>query len=164
MSFLPISIEKYVTIYLKDNSSEKERDVRKHLERALADYQKGINCSCGNDIWVIGSAAVGNSCFTCITGEAFTDNDYELDIAITKKENKKNRKHIDDMDKTKIFGIFDDDGYEINASLIKKPSLCISCKNNNNPEDLHEEDLCNLTRHDQKDEEEFVCYAYQSMQ
>jgi len=29
-----------------------------------------------------------------------------------------------EMDKTQINGFFDDEGYEINSELIKKPSLC----------------------------------------
>jgi hypothetical protein len=30
-------------------------------------------------IWAIGSAVVGNACFTCITGEADPSSDYEID-------------------------------------------------------------------------------------
>jgi len=37
--------------------------------------------------------------------------DYEIDSAIKKSENKKGRRHIDEMDPTKIAGFFDDDGY-----------------------------------------------------
>jgi hypothetical protein len=33
---------------------------------------------------VIGSAVVGNACFTCITGEAMPDNEYEIDEACEK--------------------------------------------------------------------------------
>ena len=45
---------------------------------ALAELY-GIKYSCGNDIWVVGSASVGNSCFTCITGESYPIDDYEID-------------------------------------------------------------------------------------
>ena len=38
----------------------------------------GELCQCGEPIWVIGSVHVGLSCFTCITGEAVPDNDYEV--------------------------------------------------------------------------------------
>ena len=31
---------------------------------------------------VPGSAFAGNACFTCITGEAYPDGDYEIDEAI----------------------------------------------------------------------------------
>mgnify|MGYP001588103805 FL=1 len=112
MGFVPISIDKYVTMHLKNNPSEKEVDVRKYLKSALNAYINGSKCSCGNDIWVIGSAFVGNSCFTCITGESYPTNDYEIDSAIKKRENKKGRRHIDDIDPTKIDGFFDDDEFK----------------------------------------------------
>jgi len=157
MKFVPISIDKYIKKHLESNPSENEKDLRMHLESALDDYKKGVKCSCGNDIWVIGSASVGNSCFTCITGESQPDSDYEIDSAIRKSENKKGRRHIDKMDKTQIHGFFDDDGFEINTELIKKPSLCLTCVNDDNPD---EEMLCNMTRYDQKDVNEFKCFAY----
>ena len=56
------------------------------------------------------------------------------------------------------FRIFDDDGAEINPDLISKPSLCVSCKKDGDPS---EEVLCNLTRADQQDEEEFECFAFE---
>ena len=49
------------------------------------------------------------------------------------------------MDKTQIHGFFDDDGYEINSELIKKPSLCMTCINDNNPKEDME---CKMTRYD----------------
>ncbi|MGE4541145.1 MAG: hypothetical protein AB7D35_07780, partial [Bacteroidales bacterium] len=116
-------------------------------------------CSCGNDIWVIGSASVGNSCFTCITGESYPTDDYEIESAIKKRENTKGRRHIDEIPPNKIAGFFDDDGYEINTELIKKPSLCITCINDDNP---NEEILCNMTRYDQKDDKTFKCFAYKA--
>jgi hypothetical protein len=157
MGFVPITTDKYVAMHLENNPSVKEADLRKYLKSALNDYKNGIKCSCGNDIWVIGSASVGNSCFTCITGESYPTDDYEIDSAIKKRENKKGRRHIDGIDSTKIAGFFDDDGYEINSDLIKKPSLCLICKNNDNPD---QEMLCNMTRYDQKDDTEFKCFAF----
>ena len=157
MGFVPISIEKYLTRHLKNNPAENEKDLRARLKSALVDYEKGVKCSCGNDIWVIGSAAVGNSCFTCITGESHPTDDYEIDSAIKKSEDKKGRRHIDEMDPTKIAGLFDDDGYEINTDLIKKPSLCLTCAKDDDP---NEEMLCNMNRYDQKDDKEFICFAY----
>lgn len=157
MGFIPISIDKYVKLHLKNNHSENEKDLRQRLNSALADYKKGIKCSCGNDIWVIGSASVGNGCFTCITGESYPEDDFEIESAIKKSENKKGRRHIDEIDKTQIAGIFDDDGYEVNIDLIKKPSLCLTCINDDIPD---EELLCNMTRYDQRDDEEFRCFAY----
>ena len=157
MGFVPISIDKYVEKHLKNNPSENEKDLRNRLDSALMAYQNGVRCTCGNDIWVIGSASVGNSCFTCITGESYPTDDYEIDIAVKKRESTKGRRHIDEMDPTKIAGFFDDDGYEINTDLIKKPSLCLTCVNDDN---LNEEMLCNMTRYDQKDDKEFKCFAY----
>jgi len=61
------------------------------------------------------------------------------------------------MDETDINGFFDDDGVKINLDLISKPSLCLVCKNEDNP---NEELLCNMTRYDQKDKDEFICFAY----
>ncbi len=159
MGFIPITINSYIKKHLKNNPGENEKDLRKRLNSALADYKKGIRCSCGNDIWVIGSASVGNSCFTCITGESYPTDDYEIESAIKKRENTKGRRHIDEIPPNKIAGFFDDDGYEINTDLIKKPSLCITCIKDDNP---NEELLCNMTRYDQKDDKEFKCFAYKA--
>ena len=156
MKFSPISIEEYVKKHLKNNPSENGKDLRKRLQTALADYKRGVKCSCGNDIWVIGAATVGNSCFTCITGESHPNNDYEIESAI-KKNNTAGRRHIDEIPPSEINGFFDDDGYEISTDLIQKPSLCITCVHNDNPQ---EEILCNLTRIDQKDAKEFICFGY----
>jgi hypothetical protein len=61
------------------------------------------------------------------------------------------------MDNKQIHGFFDEDEMEINTKLIKKPSLCLTCVNDDNPnEDL----LCNMTRYDQKNEKGFKCFAY----
>ena len=159
MGFIPISINEYIKKHLKNNPSENEKDLRKRLNSALADYKKRIKCSCGNDIWVIGSASVGNSCFSCITGESYPIDDYEIDLAIKKTENIKGRRHIEEIPPSKISGFFDDDGSEINTDLIKKPSLCITCINDDNP---IEEIFCNMTRYDQKDDNEFKCFAYKN--
>jgi hypothetical protein len=69
MEFVPISIKKYIEKYLTNNPSENEIELRKRLDTAIEAFQNGVKCSCGNDIWLIGSAEIGNSCFTCITGE-----------------------------------------------------------------------------------------------
>jgi hypothetical protein len=82
--FVPISIDDYVKNHLKINPLEEENDLRENLNTALAAFQRGVNCYCGNDIWVIGSAMSGNSCFTCITGESFPNEDYEIDEALPK--------------------------------------------------------------------------------
>jgi hypothetical protein len=158
MGFIPISIEKYIKMHLKNNPSANKKELRKRLYSSLEDYKNNIKCSCGNDIWVVGSASVGRSCFSCITGENSPNEDYEIDAAIKKSGDKRGRKHIDDMDPTKISGFFDDDGYEINSDLIIKPSLCIICSKDDDP---NEEMLCNMNRFDQIDEKEFKCFAFQ---
>ena len=55
---------------------------------------------------------------------------------------------------------YDDNGAEINPEAIKKPSLCVICKKDNDPE---EEIICTLTRMDQRDEEEFDCEAFEKI-
>ena len=80
--FSPISIKSYVELHVKSNPDDKPKEVLALLQRALRDYKKGVKCECGNSIWVIGSAFVGNACFTCITGEANPDSDFEIDEAM----------------------------------------------------------------------------------
>lgn len=160
MGFKSISIENYIKLHLKHNPSENKTKLKRKLNDALTDFQNGVKCACGNDIWVVGSASVGNSCFTCITGESMPVDDYEIDLAINKRENKKGQRHINDIEPTKIHGFFDDDGYEINSDLIKKPTLCLTCIYDDDPK---EEMLCNMTRFDQKDEKEFKCFAYKKV-
>lgn len=89
MEFKKISIEKYIELHLKYNLTENKLDLKKRLEKAFKDYQNGIKCPCGNDIWVIGSASAGNGCFTCITGESMPTDDYEIDSAIKIRGNRK---------------------------------------------------------------------------
>jgi len=52
---------------------------------------------------------------------------------------------------------YDDDGTEINSDSVQKPTLCISCAKNDDPD---EEPLCTLTRYDQREDAEFQCDAY----
>ncbi len=155
-----ISIEKYIELYLRHNPSENKADLEKRLKNALTDHQNGIKCPCGNAIWVIGSASVGNSCFTCITGESFPIDNYEVDLAIEKRNNSEGRRNINDLKSSEIHGFFDDDGYEMNMNLIKKPTLCLTCRLDNDP---NEEPLCNMTRFDQQEELDFVCFAYKKI-
>ena len=55
-------------------------------------------------------------------------------------------------------GFFRDDGTEINPDLIVKPSLCVSCRKDDDP---NEEILCTLTRADQESDAEFRCEAFE---
>ena len=73
-----ISLDDYVKLHLQSNPSVNAEDITGRLRSMLARKLKGETCSCGNPIWVIGSADVGAMCFTCITGEAHPDKDYEI--------------------------------------------------------------------------------------
>ncbi|MDA8693475.1 hypothetical protein N9L92_05370, partial [Saprospiraceae bacterium] len=100
-----------------------------------------------------------NKCYMCITGESYPTGDYEIESALKKNRISESAKNINDFKGSEIRGFFDDDGFEVNMDIIPKPSLCISCINNDNPK---EELLCNMTRNDQKDDQEFICFAYSS--
>lgn len=80
--FTPISKEDYITLYLKSNRGATRKEIDDGIKEALQDYKCGVQCDCGNSIWVVGSAVAGNGCFTCITGESFPDDDYEIDQAM----------------------------------------------------------------------------------
>lgn len=57
-----------------------------------------------------------------------------------------------------ISGIYDDDGTKLDPEMIPKPSLCITCRYDD--EDGLERMKCLLTRNDQRIEEDFWCDAY----
>ena len=80
--FKPIRLEEYVKLYVNANSGESAGEVTASLRSALRAHKNGERCQCGNPIWVVGSAVAGHACFTCITGEAFPDEDYEIDEAL----------------------------------------------------------------------------------
>lgn len=69
------------TSKVKSNSGESIGEVTAGLLDALKAYKRGVRCRCGNRIWIVGSAVAGYACFTCITGEAYPDEDYEIDEA-----------------------------------------------------------------------------------
>jgi hypothetical protein len=79
--FMPVSIAAYVERHLKANPGATRKEITSGLKEALRAYKSGERCSCGNPIWVIGSAVAGLACFTCITGEASPDCDLEIDEA-----------------------------------------------------------------------------------
>jgi len=58
-----------------------------------------------------------------------------------------------------INGFYLDDGTKIDPNLIPKPSLCVMCKFDDDP-DPEEQILCTLTRIDQMDDDDFKCAAY----
>jgi hypothetical protein len=76
--FTLISKDAYVDRFLKANPSERRDNVVARLDDAIAAHKEGKRCSCGEQIWIVGSAEAGYGCFTCITGEATPDSDYEI--------------------------------------------------------------------------------------
>lgn len=64
------------------NPGTDRSDLMERLRWASKQARAGVRCQCGNPIWVIGSAEVELSCFTCLTGEAQPSEDYELEDAI----------------------------------------------------------------------------------
>jgi hypothetical protein len=62
------------------------------------------------------------------------------------------------MTEPRRFGFFRDDGTEILPDLTAKPSLCVSCRNDQDP---NEEIVCTLTRADPQGEEEFECSGFE---
>ena len=78
--FTPIPLDDYIEKHLRANPDVKGADIRARLEYAIAAHRAGKRCSCGANIWIVGSAEAGLSCFTCITGEKSPSDDYEIDI------------------------------------------------------------------------------------
>ncbi len=58
-----------------------------------------------------------------------------------------------------INGFYDDDGTKIDPDLMEKPSLCTTCKKD---DEEKEEMFCTLNRFDQQGDDEFICEAYVS--
>ena len=84
MSFVPIQLRDYVRLHLKSNPQTDEKDLTRRLEHGLEAYRRDQRCSCGEPIWVIGSAEVGRMCFACITGSTDASSDYEIAEACDK--------------------------------------------------------------------------------
>jgi hypothetical protein len=79
MAFVPIRVEEYVKLHVKNNPDENTAGLLKLLRICIADALAGARCHCGEPIWVIGSTFVGHRCFPCITGQADPSGDYEID-------------------------------------------------------------------------------------
>ena len=75
-------MDEYVRKHLAANPGTDRADLIERLRSALASARAGAKCACGGRVWVLGSAEVGLSCFTCITGEMHPGEDYELSEAI----------------------------------------------------------------------------------
>jgi hypothetical protein len=78
MRFTPISVEAYMRRHLAMNPTDDRHALELQLRSALAAAAAGVRCPCGEPIWALGSALAGNRCFTCVTGEAFPTDDFEL--------------------------------------------------------------------------------------
>ena len=77
--FTPISIENYLDRHMRSNPDQKRDEVRGAIEEMIQLHKNGGRCSCGREIWVVGSAAAGwPGCFSHITGEAYPDDDFEI--------------------------------------------------------------------------------------
>lgn len=79
---IKISIDEYAKKYVKSNPEEDLDDVKKRLKSAAERKKEGATCAqCGSEIWAVGSALSGfDMCFTCITGENDSSNDYEVEL------------------------------------------------------------------------------------
>jgi hypothetical protein len=80
--FVPVPFDRYVDLHAESNPSVDRADFARRLRQAVDARKAGARCACGALIWAIGSAEAGAACFTCITGEAWPDNDYEIDEAL----------------------------------------------------------------------------------
>lgn len=80
IGFEPIGFEEYVELAVANNPAYTREEITNSLKDALRAYKEDVRCwTCGNPIWVIGSAAAGwYGCFTCITGEAMPEDEYEI--------------------------------------------------------------------------------------
>lgn len=77
--FIPIKLEQYVDLFLRENRGTNRADLLGRLKKSVNACKEGVRCRCGQPIWAIGSAEVGFGCFTCITGEEHPDSDYEIE-------------------------------------------------------------------------------------
>ena len=79
MGFVPIGVEEYVKLHVKANPDEDSTELLARLRSCISDALAGMRCQCGAPIWVVGSVSAGYACFSCVTGEAFPSEDYEID-------------------------------------------------------------------------------------
>jgi hypothetical protein len=78
--FTPIQLDDYVELHLRANPDVERAELIQQLQSAIAAHRGGARCQCGAPIWIIGSAQTELGCFTCITGQAAPDQDYEIEI------------------------------------------------------------------------------------
>ena len=77
--FSPISLENYLDRHMESNPDEDRSEVESRINGMIEFHKDGGRCTCGNEIWVVGSAAARwPGCFSHITGEAHPDDDFEI--------------------------------------------------------------------------------------
>ncbi|MCZ7674013.1 MAG: hypothetical protein M5U34_46215 [Chloroflexi bacterium] len=76
-----ISLEEFVELLVKQNPHASAAEVTESLKYAVSLKKEGVGCvNCGKPIWAIGLALSRvPMCFSCITGEAMPDDEYEID-------------------------------------------------------------------------------------
>jgi hypothetical protein len=76
-----ITINEFAKSYVQTNKGEGLHNIKLKLKEAVSNKEDGVVCiSCGAPIWAIGSAIVEwSGCFTCITGQTDSSQDYEID-------------------------------------------------------------------------------------
>jgi len=79
--FTPIQLHDYVELHLRANPDADRAELIEQLADAIVAHRAGARCACGEPIWIIGSAQAGLGCFSCITGQAAPDQDYEIAVA-----------------------------------------------------------------------------------
>ncbi|PKR81275.1 hypothetical protein CW751_05500 [Brumimicrobium salinarum] len=147
-----------------NNPSTNEAELRHNLEKTLRDYNKNIKCSCGKDIWVIGSASLGNGCYTCLTGEELPTVNYELDSVVAQETpfTEADAFTVNDWDDFDLDFLgegnyYDDDGTKIDPNSYPTPKMCLSCKNFILKS---QKVLCTLNKIGKEPGEEFECGDY----
>lgn len=136
MNFTPISKQEYLALHLINNPSTDEAELRSKLDNTLQEFNAGIKCHCGNPIWVIGSASLGNGCYSCLTGESLPTDNYEIDTVVAEETPYKEADAftVNDLGDFELSFLgegnyFDDDGNIIDPNSYPTPKMCLSCKN-----------------------------------
>lgn len=79
--FAPISLDDYLDRHMQSNPAENREELKASIEEMIRFHKDGGRCECGREIWIIGSAvAQWPGCFSHITGEAYPDDDFEIEF------------------------------------------------------------------------------------
>ncbi|PWH86627.1 hypothetical protein [Brumimicrobium oceani] len=164
MNFTPISKQEYVALHLLNNPSTNEAELRNNLDQKITDFKNNVRCSCGNDIWVIGSASLGNGCYKCLTGENLPTKHYEIDSALP-CYTEADAFTVDDWGEFSLDFLGegnyrDDDGTIIDPDLYPTPKMCLSCKNFILKS---QKVLCTLNKISQEEGEDFECGGFDAV-